>query len=141
MSTHPTSPDATPQGPAPSRHARHRPDGRIQLPAGFVAGLITPPVAWALHQQASYILTSVHCPTSATWFHLLTIGLLTAASMGAVLVWRTRPEALIRPACEDRTAAGLSRFLRAFGLTTAALFGLAIVAQGLPPLIFTEPCP
>jgi hypothetical protein len=97
--------------------------------AGFAAG----PAAWAIHQQAGYVLAALSCE-----HRMILLPLLTAASAIVVLsggylswfVWRSFPAQ-----AQDETR----HFLAGLSLLCAVLFAFAILLQGAATL-FLEVC-
>jgi hypothetical protein len=96
--------------------------------AAAVLGFVGAPVAWVLHLSASYFLVALGCTTGwggARCGILLATLVLGAVAAGAGwLGWRRRvPD-----------PAGVRDFLGHGGAALAALFAVAIVFEGLPPL-------
>ena len=130
-----------PRGAVTSRHAAGRPAGRLHVPPAFTAGLLASPLAWALHQQIGYVVASIRCPESSTLFHVVTVVMLLTVAAGAWLMWNARPAPEDPDPGAGHEVEGLGRFMLVLGLAAAAFFGTAIVAQGLTPIFFVEPCP
>ena len=98
---------------------------RIAPPVA-AAGLFTGAAAWALQQQASYVLASIACASGQTalWGVGALALLLLAAGFALSLFayWRLRKD----PRQDDGRP---SRFLAQVGIMAAALFLFAIVLQ------------
>lgn len=103
-------------------------------------GLLVAPIAWILHQQASYLLVYHACPSRNTiLFHIITAALLLIAAVGAYLAWKTWNDSGNGWADEGDSAADINRFLALVGLMMSGLFLLVILAQWIPTLL-VDPC-
>jgi hypothetical protein len=107
-----------------------------RLDLGLWTGILTGPLAWGLHLQASYALTQVACDTGRQWLlHLVSLGALLLVAAGgsiAVRLWRRLPAG---SASEGEELWTRSRFMALFGMVFSAFFGLVIVAAWIPSWI------
>ncbi len=92
---------------------------------GFLAG----PIAWSLHELVSYVLVKVACETGfGLLLHLVTLATLALAGAGMYVALK-RHGARIEP---PRAAAD---FLSGAGFLVSALFGFAILMEGVPSAV------
>jgi hypothetical protein len=92
------------------------------------------PAAWALHQNASYILVPWVCGTGNTWaLHLATVVALAVAGGGGLLAWRSRRRAV--PAAARDRAVQRSRFLAVCGLLLCGLSFMGILVEAIPNFV------
>jgi len=107
-------------------------------PAMLWAAWLAGPVAWTLHLNLSYVLVPWVCASGApAVLHLVTLGSLLIAGVGAAMawrVWRRSTEARPEPPAATRT-----RFMAIAGLLSAAYFVTVIVAQAVP-VFLVPPC-
>ena len=111
-----------------NRPARH--DVLLWIPV--LAG----PIAWALTQQLSYVLTPTACWSQSHFLlfipPLCTLLLLAAAAWLAHSRWKREPEGSTE---EGPPRASRSRFMAQFGFWSCVGFALVIVATAVPNLI------
>lgn len=112
--------------PAATRHA-----------AGFSVwvGIALGPLAWALSQQASYVLASLRCGPGGS-HAVLVVNAMAAlvALLGLALCWHgRRTPAGFQPTGSARAE---RHFLAGIGMALGGLFTLVIVAQGLAGVFF-----
>lgn len=111
--------------------------GRI-IAALAGAGLFAGAAAWAVHQQAGYIISTRLCQSAEPWSAVLTAGVLVLLAGGAAISWlalRRRPQSGRGAADTVRPR----RFMATVSLMGAALFGFAIALQASAHL-FIAPC-
>lgn len=111
--------------------------------------LLGGPVAWSAHLLGSYPLVSVSCRMGSTaLLNVLTVVTAVIAAAAAVTGWWAWRTAIRAGAGSgDRVApgggsdGGLDRpvFMALCGLLLGALFTVAILMEGLPPLL-QDPC-
>lgn len=103
------------------------------------AGLLLPPIAWALNLSVNYGLATLACDGAwAVGLHLSTLVSIALAAAGGLIAWSLWKR-LAAISSQDGTRAARSRFMALSGLLLSVFFGLAIVAQWLPTF-FLEPC-
>jgi hypothetical protein len=106
----------------------------------LLAGVLLPPLAWALDLQVSYALVKWSCATgwhAGLWIvPALSLSLVAAAAWHSWGCWTAlrQQAAPAGAAHEDR-----SYFLAVTGLALAALFALLIVTSALPRALLS-PC-
>jgi hypothetical protein len=91
-----------------------------------VAGFFIAPAAWALHQQASYIIAPAFCRHSLIVIPILTLTAVIVMLIGGLISWRSFNA---RPVGEPAFAP-TRRFVAGLSLLFTALFLLAILMQG-----------
>jgi hypothetical protein len=99
------------------------------------AGFFLAPVAWALHQQTSYMLVPVSCAERAMILPPVTVGAVILALLGGYIAytgWRALPEK-----AEDRHLR-VGRFLAGLSLLFTAMFLFAILLQAAAMLILNS---
>jgi hypothetical protein len=102
--------------------------------------LLAPPLAWALGLVAKYALVPFVCGSGDTiWTHLVSIVTLAVAAGAGVLAWGLYQDAGREWPGESAQPVVRSRFMAALGVLSAALFGIAIVAQWITSA-FLNPC-
>ena len=91
------------------------------------------PFSWALHEQASYMLTPSACDAgSHLMLHLITLGTLLIALAGAALAW-SRWKAFPEGSTEKGDPEGSRiRFMALSGLGLCVTFALIILAAEIP---------
>jgi hypothetical protein len=103
------------------------------------AGVLLPPVAWALQLTVTYILSAFACePPWDLSFHVVTILALGASLYGGWLGWRLWTRVQDGPENEGGNV-GRSRFMAVSAVALSALFSLVILAQWFPTFVY-EPC-
>ncbi|HEX9942409.1 MAG TPA: hypothetical protein VGG03_10360 [Thermoanaerobaculia bacterium] len=94
------------------------------------------PFAWALHEQASYMLTPTACDVGHKLIlHLVTLVALLIALAGAALAWsrwKAAPEGSTETGDPEETRV---RFMALAGLGLCATFALIILAAEIPNLV------
>src|SRR5829696_8250191 len=109
--------------------AIHRQSDNLVLWAGVMAG----PLAWALHQQVSYMLVPTACAKGTEgMLHLVTMGALLIAVAGAWTSWRSWKRLPEGPTDEGDTKETRRRFMALWGLGLSLAFILVIVAGEIP---------
>lgn len=110
---------------------------RLHLPRVMMAGLVVPPLAWILHQQASYAFATLWCDGPTLLLHGLTVVLLGVVVSTAWRVYRFAGLRITPDAGDPEP--GLGRFVGLLAIVGAALASTAIVAQGIPNFLLA-PC-
>jgi hypothetical protein len=108
-------------------------DLRWLSPLPLWTGILAGPVAWALDLTVSYALVTWTCSSQRQEvLHVMAAGALAMVFLGALVSWR----ALQHTAADASTDGGQprqrARFMALLGLTSSALFALAIVAGAIP---------
>ncbi|HYG65186.1 MAG TPA: hypothetical protein VEL74_21575 [Thermoanaerobaculia bacterium] len=97
------------------------------------AGVMAGPLAWALHQQVSYMLVPTACAKGTEgMLHLVTLAALLMAAAGALISWRSwkrLPEGSTEMGDAQDTR---RRFMALWGLVLSLAFSLVIVAGEIP---------
>ena len=94
------------------------------------------PLAWTAHLLSSYPLVPWACDAgSVLMLHAITAGAM-AVALGAAV---TGALALRRHPAGEGVSAGRARFMGRLGVLLGLLFAVAILAEGLPPLL-SDPC-
>jgi hypothetical protein len=102
------------------------------------AGLFTGAAAWAVNQQAGYIIVGRICADTQAWLAGLSLVVLATLAAGAAISWRTlrqRP----RPTKGDQDSIRPRRFMASVALMGAGLFCFAICLQ-IAAYFFLAPC-
>jgi hypothetical protein len=98
------------------------------------SGILVPPIAWATNFFVSYALTPWACGSQhPAVLRLLTVATLAVIAFGATLSWRELQQI---PADAPTDAGGpmpRARFMAMLGIAASALFGIVVIASGLPP--------
>lgn len=104
------------------------------------AGVLLPPVAWALHLNIAYAMSAAVCSPPVRWpFFLVSAIALGPALGGGWISWRLRRDTADEP--EDApTSRARGRFMALSGVLLSVIFSLSILAQTIPVLVL-EPCP
>jgi hypothetical protein len=103
------------------------------------AGVLLPPVAWALHLTLTYMLSAFACdPPWVFSFHVVSILALAMSLYGGWIGWRLWARVQDGPENEGGSV-GRSRFMAISAVALSALFALVILAQWFPSFII-EPC-
>jgi hypothetical protein len=98
--------------------------------------ILAGPLAWALHQQVSYMLTPTACVEGRKWMlHLAFVACLLLAAGGALLAWRIWKDLPGGSTEKGEEKASRSRFLALSGAVMSASFILVIVAAEVPNLV------
>ena len=101
------------------------------------AAVMGAPMIWSVQMGANYALAPWSCPNRQIVLHLITLGGLVLVVVGAVLSWRQWKVAGGGSPEEDvGGVVARQQFLGALGLLTCLLFGVLIVAQGIPSFFF-----
>jgi TRAP-type C4-dicarboxylate transport system permease small subunit len=104
------------------------------------AGLLTAPLAFLLHLQINYMLTTQLCPDGRKLvLHLVTFAFLLVAAVGGFIAWLNWESTGRRWPGEQANVPDRSRFMAVVGLLISALIVLAFIAQLIPQFIF-DPC-
>ena len=120
--------------PSLDKHPRepeiHRWDVLLWLPV--LAG----PLAWYLHEQASYMLSPSACDAgSHLMLHLVTLGTLLIALAGGALAWsrwKASPEGSTEKGDPEESSL---RFMALAGVGLCVTFALIILAAEIPNLV------
>lgn len=103
-------------------------------------GMLAAPLAWALHEQASYMMAETACAQeSHLLLHLATLGTLLIALAGGAIAWnrwKREPESSTE---KGNAQASRVRFMALSGLVMSGWFALVILATWIPNLIL-GPC-
>ena len=103
-------------------------------------GILTPPLAFLLNLQLSYMLVPQVCATGQYFLlHLVPLGALLLTIGGGVSAWRNWQRAGQGRSSRAGGVLPRSHFMAGVGLLSSGLFFLAIVAQWLPNFILS-PC-
>lgn len=110
-------------------------------PAALIlwASWLLGPVAWALHENVSYLLAPQICGTGRMWLlHLASLLALAMAAAGGAIAWRSwmladTQEVGARPAGER------IRFMALVGLLFSGLSAFGILVESIPNFIL-DPC-
>lgn len=110
--------------------------GKTMLWTGVLAG----PLLWFTHQQVSLLLVRWACAGGGVLsLHIVTLcALLLTLGTGA-LAWRSWRWIGPGGSAEDADVSSRSRFMSLMGIFSSGLFGLLIIAQGIPNFIL-NPC-
>jgi steroid 5-alpha reductase family enzyme len=108
-------------------------DVRLLSPLPLWTGILAGPAAWAVDLTVSYALVKWTCMTDRqALLHLFTLVSLGGVALGAILSWRAlRQSADARPT-DGGQPRQRAHFMAVLGLTSCALFALAIVAGAIP---------
>lgn len=103
-------------------------------------GVLAGPVAWALHEQVSYMMAETACHSGTVIYqHLATLGTLAVALAGVLIAWRRLQRAPEGSTEKGDPRASRIHFMALAGVTCGAWFALAILAAWIPNLIL-GPC-
>jgi hypothetical protein len=98
--------------------------------------MLAGPIAWYLHEQASYMLTPSACDArSHLMLHLVTLGTLLVALAGAALAWSRWKEAPEGSTEKGDPQESRIRFMALAGVGMCAAFALIILAAEIPNLV------
>ena len=104
------------------------------------AGLLVAPLAFLLHLQINYMLTTQLCPGGRkSVLHLVTLMFLLAAAGGGFVSWRNWDATGRKWPGETASVLERSRFMAIIGLLISALVLVAFIAQLIPQFIY-DPC-
>jgi hypothetical protein len=104
------------------------------------AGVVGPPLTWAIRIGAGYLLVPHACRAESLWLlHGLTLAALASCAAFAALAWRLRLRVDPDDGVPDDSSEPRVGFMARLGLLSSALFGAVIVAEGLANL-FVDPC-
>jgi hypothetical protein len=99
------------------------------------AGFFLAPMAWALHQQTSYMLVSVSCEQRAMILPVVTAGGIIITLLGGYIsydLWR------ILPAAPEERHIRTRKFVAGLSLLFTAVFLFAILLQGAAMFILNS---
>jgi hypothetical protein len=103
-------------------------------------GLLAGPIAWALHEQVSYMTAETACHSGTVIYqHLATLGTLLLALAGLLIAWRRLQRAPESSTEKGDPRASRIHFMALAGVTCSAWFALVILAAWIPNLIL-GPC-
>lgn len=121
----------------PTSPPKARPPSTAWLWFGVSAGAL----AWSAHLLVSYALLPVACTTGlSTVLHAVTAGALLVTLAGGVVAWRGwRAGRSAEPTARNRQQIGHRWYMGLSGVLLDALFGFAILLEGLP-VAFLGPC-
>ena len=111
--------------------------GRLRLWLALSAGAL----GWSAHLLVSYALLPLACATGLAWMlHGVTLATLLLAVAGGVVSYRAwkRDRDREGPSPSGRSA-GYQQYMGLCGALLNALFGFAILLEGLP-VAFLSPC-
>jgi hypothetical protein len=101
-------------------------------PLPLWVGLLSGPTAWALDLGISYALVKWACAADRSHsLRLLSVAALVMVAGGALLSWQALRTSRGEPD-DGGTPRQRARFMAVLGLTSSALFTLAIVASAVP---------
>ncbi len=100
------------------------------------AGVLVPPLAWLSNLLVSYLLVPWACATGRQFvLHLVTLVAVLLALGGGLLAWHNWWRAGREWPGDGGGVLVRSRFMAVVGLLSSAVFGLVILAQGIPSFI------
>jgi hypothetical protein len=103
-------------------------------------GLLAPPIAWALHEQLSYMMAETSCSMGNTLLqHLATLGTLLLCLAGGAVAWSRWKRAPESSTEKGDPQASRIRFMALSGMTMSGWFALVILATWIPNFIL-GPC-
>ena len=120
-----------------------KPETRNQEPGPWALwfGVTAGTLAWTAHLLLSYALLPIACAGGTGWvLHGVTLGTLLWAALGGLVAyraWKASPPE--QPNSTRGSATGFRHHLAFYGLVLDALFGLAVVLEGLP-VAMLSPC-
>jgi hypothetical protein len=105
------------------------------------AGLLLPPVAWALQQSTLYTMVPWACQTGHFFaLHAVSVAAIIVAGLGSFVSWRNWERAGREQSDDDRAGAlPRTRFMSVLGLVAGGFFALVIFAQWLASFVL-HPC-
>lgn len=101
------------------------------------AGLIVPPLLWAVNTQAGQILPYAECTASVKYAALLSFALALVALVSGHASWRTTQRNRSDAALRVSACPASFSFVGLLSGLSAAIFAFALVLQGLSSLILT----
>jgi hypothetical protein len=108
-------------------------DLRWLSPLPLWTGIVAGPAAWALDLTASYALVKWTCLTQReTLLHLLTVVALCGVAAGAVVSWLALQHSADAVPTDGGDPRQRAHFMAILGLSSCALFSVAIVATAIP---------
>jgi hypothetical protein len=108
-------------------------DLRWLSPLPLWTGILAGPLAWAFDLGVSYALVKWTCVTNReAVLHLVTLASLVVVAGGAVVSWLARRRTAADLPTDGGTPRQRAHFMVILGLTSSALFALAIVAIAIP---------
>jgi hypothetical protein len=104
-------------------------------------GVFTGPVIWALQMQIGYMLVRGACASDSNLaLHIVTVVALILVAGGAFISWRNwRQAGRQQPGGKAGGPCARSNFMAVLGLSTSAMFFIAILAQGIASFVL-HPC-
>jgi hypothetical protein len=122
---------------------RSRSRGEFSKTRGILwlwAGLLIAPLAFLLHLQINYMLTTQLCPGGRKIIlHVVTFAFLLVAACGGLVAWRNWDALGSKLPGEAGSILERSRFMAIVGLLISALVALVFIAQLIPQFFF-DPC-
>lgn len=110
------------------------------LHPGLWIGLLLPPVIWAVQMQLIYWAVRGACARGGNGrLYPVTIVALLLIIFSALCAWLGAQRSRAGERVEWGALVSTSRFMLALALLSAVVFFLAVVAQGIAPMIF-HPC-
>jgi hypothetical protein len=107
-------------------------DVRWLSPLPLWAGLLSGPTAWGLDLGVSYALVKWACAADGgNTLRLMSVAALAMVAGGALVSWQALRTARGEPG-DGGTPRQRAHFMAVLGLTSSALFALAIVAGAVP---------
>jgi hypothetical protein len=108
-------------------------DLRWLSPLPLWIGILAGPAAWACDLCSSYALVKWTCLSQReTVLYLITLGSLTMVACGAAVSWAALQSTAPDMPTDGGDSRQRARFMAILGLTSSALFALAIVAGAIP---------
>jgi hypothetical protein len=101
------------------------------------AGLATAPIAWAINTQAGYALVPWACAHRLKLIPPLAGVLLALSLVAGFISWRAWRSPGRAPGVDDPASWQPRRLLAGVSVLLAAIFALAIAAQGAAAIVFT----
>jgi hypothetical protein len=96
------------------------------------AGILAGPLAWALELVVNYALVKPACGRGWSPFNVVTLGALLIVAAGAFASWRALTATPTDAPTDGGHPIDRSRAMAIYGLWSAALFGVVVVAGAVP---------